>query len=402
MTTNRTLDRALVERLFGDPEEWCGISASNAGATQECPARLAFPQIHESGEAAERGNALHEFARRVTKNPATRDSALGEVPEDWRHTAAGMDVASALYGMTIEGCELAYALNVKTRKVRFIGENIHRYYNEELLKQGKPKLSRYEIPMSMDVVGKFSDAVNADIPCETDYKSGRSIGDPAEHWQRRLCASTLIFHYDASEAISRVAYIWDNGDIKLDGAPFTLFDAEDFCDEMVKTIDAVWQARLLVANGIMPTVSPSDTACNYCSAINSCPYYLNFARAMAGRMDEINGLELTALTGPELLKVWEDVKRAGKVVEAMVGDGGRLKALAKTNPFGDDQYEVAPKAQKGRSSFSATNARGELVKAWGKLGYTDEQIQAELAKLNVQGPEIQVFTKRKRQLPLVA
>lgn len=396
MTTNRTLDWALVERMFGSTEEWCGISASNAGAVKDCPARLALPQVRESSEQAERGNALHEFARKVTKNPNTRDVALLDVPDEWRHTAAGMNLDSALFGLEVLGCELAFALDVKKRTVRFIGENIARDYNGELLKQGKPKLSRYEIPMSMDIVGKVGE-----IPCELDWKSGRSIGDPAEHWQRRLCAAALIFHYDASEAFSRVGYIWDNGDIKPDGAPFTLFDAEDFCDDMVKTIDAVWQARLLVANGIMPTVAPSDSACNYCSAINSCPYYLNFAYAMAGRMDEINKLELTTLSGPEMLKVWEDVKRAAKVVEAMVGDGGRLKKLAKENPFGDDKYEVAPKAQPGRKSFNGSLARGELVKAWGKLGLTDEEIEKEMAKLNTQGPPIEVYTKRKRQLPVV-
>lgn len=363
-----------IEEMYGSPEGWSGISASAAGATIECPARLALPQARATSDAAERGNELHAFARIVTVNPSGRDQALLDVPEKWRHTAAGMDIALALEGLQVVGCERAYALNVNDRTVRFIGENIDRGYNEELKRQGQPLLGRYEIPFTIDV-----EAFHGATPVELDYKSGQSIGDPSEHWQRRICATGLMIYHDTPTAISRVAYIWDDGTIHPDGTEFSILDAEDYCDILVKAIDAVWEARRLFSNRIMPTVYPSDTACKYCPAVMSCPYQTNIAKSMLGKLQAIeNGPELSALTPEELGQVWEMAKTAESIVTPLLKN---LKGIADTTPLPVGPGHEVRWQTKSRKYFNDAAARGMIVTLLGRLGHSDEEISSQMKKL---------------------
>ena len=395
MTTRIGLDVNLMIAMYGDPELWCGVSASGAGAMIACPARLALPAAYTTSEAADRGTELHAYARTVTVNPDGREQALKDVPEKWRHTAAGMNLGEALEGLRVVGCERAYALNVKERTVRFIGENIDRKYNETLKAKGEAPLSRYEIPFTMDVEAFFDD----DTPVELDYKSGQHIGDPAEHWQRRICAIGLMIFHDAPTAISRVAYIWDDGRIVPDGHEFGALDVDDFCDTLMHAIDKVWEARLLFANGIMPAISPSDEACTFCPAVSSCPYYTNFAKAMLGRLAEIQtGPELSSLTDDEKGKVWEECKKAEKIIETLL-TGLKKMAEQKAFPVGD-KYEVRP-IDKGRTYFDDSKARGLIVTLLGRAGANEKEIETTMKGLHGK-TEFQEFRKVKRQLPMAS
>lgn len=388
MTDRIGLDTNLLIAQFGEPETWCGISASGVGPTIECPTRLALPAAFTKSDAADRGNELHAFARIVTVNPSGRAQALLDMPEKWRHTAEGMDLVGALDGLRVVGCERAYALDVKERKVRYIGEDIGRNYQRE------QPLGRYEVPFTMDV-----EAFYGDTPVELDYKSGQSIGDPMEHWQRRVCAVGLMIFHDTPTAISRVAYIWDDGRIMPDGCEFSVLDVDDFCDTIVKAIDRVWEARLLLANGIMPSVSPSDDACKYCPAMMSCPYYTNTAKAMLGKLQDIEkGPELSALSLEELGKVWEMAKTIEKLVEPLI-DGIKLMAAKQPIPVGE-KYEVRP-APRSRTYFDDSKARGMIVRLLAESGATEEEIQSKLKSLSGKTDYVE-FRKVKRHLTLVA
>lgn len=357
------------------------ISASSAGPTIECPARLALPAARTTSEAADRGTELHEFCRVVTKNPGAREEALKAVPEKWRHTAAGINLAEALEGLKIVGCERAYALDVEKHTVRYIGENINREYGP---------CSRYEIPFSIDVEASVDG-----IPVELDYKSGQSIGDPQQHWQRRICAIGLMLFHDTPTAISRVTYIWDDGKIVSDGCEFSLFDVDEFCTTLKNTIDRVYEARELLASGVMPTVYPSDTACAFCPALTSCPAHTNFAKAMLGRLGDIEkGPELSSLTPEERGTVWAQLKQAEKIVEMT------LASLKKMTPFPvGEEHEVRPTA-KSRSYFDDAKARGLIVTLLDQAGVSEDEIKAKLASLNGR-TEYAEFRKQKR-LPQVA
>lgn len=403
MSARIGLDVTLLLKMFGDPDEWSGISGSSAGATIECPARLALPQAHTRGEAATRGNELHAFARVCTVNPAAREKALADVPEKYRHTAAGMNLDLALDGLRVVGCERAYALDVKKHTVRFIGENIERDYNKVLEAQGKPRLGRYEIPFTLDV-----EAFAGDIPVELDYKSGQSIGPVEDHWQRRVCATGLMMFHDTATAISRVAYIWDNGEIKPDGYEFSILDAEEYCDTLVTAIDAVWTARLLLANGIMPDIFPSDSACNYCSAMTSCPYWMNIAKAMLGKLQAVEkGPELSTLTLEELGQVWDMAKKAEKILEPLFKgmkkviqpgptEDGEIPEV-KPLPIGDKEVRPVPRS---KTFFDASKARGFIVTLMQRSGATQEEIDAKIESLNGK-TEYEEYRTVKRQLPMV-
>ncbi len=358
------------------------MSSSNAGAVILCPPRAILPQVREAaGERADRGTCLHEFARVVAVQPERRAEALAAVPEEYRHTAQGMNVALALDGLMVLGCEMAYALNVETKTTRFIGENIGRNYGAT---------SKYEVPFTVDVEAVVD---GEGTPVELDYKSGQSIGPVAEHWQRRVCSTGLMLFHGASTAISRVAYIWDDGSIHPDGHEFNAFEAEDFCDEMKKAIDAVHAAEAQLYGGEMPTVHPSDDACKYCPALTSCPAHTNFAKAMLGKLQAIEkGPELSALSPEDMLEAWEIAKKAEKISEAVLKS---LKAIAAETPFGDDKYEVRPKMKGGKSFFDAGKARGKIVTLLGRLGASEEEIEKELADLNGKGSDYPEFRKCK-------
>jgi hypothetical protein len=207
----------------------------------------------------------------------------------------------------------------------------------------------------------------------------------------------MLFH-GASTVISRVAYIWDDGRIFHDGCSFGLLEVEDFCEQLVRMIDAVWSARLLLANGVMPAVNPSDTACKYCPAIASCPAHTNFAKAMLGRLQSIaEGPELSSLTDEERGVIWEEAKKAEKIVEGVLASLKKMAAQAAI-PVGD-KYEVRP-MDRSKTYFDDSKARGLIVQLLGQMGETEEEIQAKLKGLTGKTSYVE-FRKVKRQLPMV-
>lgn len=355
---------------------WTGLSASGVGAAIICPSRLVLPAAHTSSDAAARGDSLHEFARICGKTPEARDEALKAVPDDWKFTAEGMNIQQALEGLTIVGFERAYALNVKTGVVRFIGEDIGRDYNGTLAKNGQAPLDKYDVPFTIDVEGR-SNFLN--MPTELDYKSGQNVGDPAEHWQRRICATGLMLYYDEPTAISRIAYIWMDGSIHPDGCEFSILDTEEFLETCVRTIDAIEEAKRTFASGRMPVINPDEEACKYCPALTSCPYWTNFAKSMLGRMQAIeNGPELSELTPEEMGKAWEDAKKAEKIAEMTIK---ALKLMASKNPFPvGEKYEVRSK-EKSRTYFDDGKARGLIVTLMTRAGSEPQEIEQQLEAL---------------------
>jgi hypothetical protein len=245
--------------------------------------------------------------------------------------------------------------------------------------------------MSMDVVAFWND-----VPGEMDYKSGQSVGNPEEHWQRRLCATALMFFYDSPTAFSRVVYIWDDGSLHPDGCDFTCIDADGFCDEMVETIDAVWDARDLFAGGVMPDVYPDDDTCSYCPAQMSCPYWTNFAMAMAGRLQAIeSGPTVEAMAPTELARVWEDSKQAETIAEHTLKG---LKVIAAKQPIAIGDTHVVEGRERSRTYFDDAKARGLIIILAARAGMSDEETNAALAELNGKT----AYTEfRKVKLPVV-
>lgn len=382
---------------------WTGITGSAAGDTEACPARLALPTCREpAGERAERGNELHAFARCVTIDPANREKYIAAVSEEYRHTAKGMNLEAALDDIEVLGCEVAFVLNVKDQTCRRIGDNINRQYVEHLAETNQPPLTLYDIPFTVDVLGR-SKVTKA--PVELDYKSGQSIGEIEEHAQRQISAAGLMFYFDVDEVISRVAYIWDNGNINHDGFPFTTLDAWDVCDRQKATIDRVIEARKQLANGVMPTVYPDrDRQCKYCNAFNYCPYWNNLIKSAIHPasylgpefVSVLEGLPISETAQAELFDKIKDAQRLFDEVE------DKLKERIYRNPLPlNDEYEYRAKEQAGRTSFNASKARGLIVTLLTEAGYSQPEIDTTMATLLTKGAPFPVIRKLKRKLPLL-
>jgi hypothetical protein len=355
--------------------EYFGASASGIGAMLGCPARMVLPQSRSTGEWAIRGNILHNYCRLIGLDPKNRETALAEITDPKiRATAEAINLEAALDGIEVVAFERAYILNVKTRTVRIAGDNIERKYDDALSAKGMEPLGLYDVPATIDVVGMVGG-----IPVELDYKSGMSIGDPAIHWQRRVCSVALMIEYGTATAISRVAYIKEDGSIIPDGCEFSCMDIDDYCDQVVVAIDAVIAARKMLAAGKMPTVYPSDENCKYCPGFLSCPAHTNFAKAMLGKLQAIeNGPELSALTPSELGAVWEMLKTSEAIVKSSMAS---LKIFAEqgTIPVGTE-HEIRPQ-QKSRSYFDQSKARGLLTLLMTKAGSTDTEITDKIKSL---------------------
>ncbi len=382
------------------PENWelqyTGASASGVGPMIGCPPRMALPQSRTTGEYAIRGNIIHNFCRLIGFNPDNREAALAEISDPKiRATCAGINLDEVFAGTATVAFERAYILNVKSRTVRLAGDNIERKYNEALVSKGLEPLGLYDVPATIDVVG-----MDGDVPVETDYKSGLSIGDPEVHWQRRICAIALMLHYGTATAKSRVAYVKEDGQILLDGCEFSCMDIDDFCDEVVRAIDAVIAAKAMLAARQMPTVYPSDDNCKYCNALTSCPYYLNLAKAMIGDLEAVeNGPDLRTLSREQMGALWDKRKKFQTILDNIETVG---KILAEDAPLiVDDEWEIRPNYQAGRMNFDDAAARGEIVKLMYAMGSTEEQVTAKIKSLSKQGRSFAKFLKVKRALPVV-
>lgn len=383
------MSHALMVAMFGDEDSGCGVSGSGVGDMIACPARLALPQAREvAGDEADRGNVIHEFCRTTTVNPAARAQALLDIDDDViRATCSAINLEGALDGLTVVGCERAYALNVDTKTVRFIGTNVGRNYG---------KVSRYEVPFTVDV-----EARAGDVPVELDWKSGQHIGKVKDHWQRRTCAAGLIYLYDTPTAISRVGYIKEDGSVVPDGDEFSILDAEDYCDEIKVAIDKVWAARLQIASGIMPAVNADrDAQCRYCSAFVSCPYWTNLVKGASGKLREIEkGPDLMEVTAEEAGAVMDYIKDVLKVA-GKLEDALKERALKEPLPI-NDKKEYRAGEVSGKSFFDAAAARGLLIIMMGRAGLSEEEITEKMAALNKQGPSHMSITKKNRVLPVL-
>lgn len=375
---------------------WLGITGSAAYDVVACPPRVALPRCKEAaGERAERGNELHLFCQRVSEDPTNRPKWEELVSEEYRHTAKGINLDAALEGIEVLGCEVAFVLNVKDRTCRMIGRNIDRQYEKYA------ELGKYDIPFTVDVLGRSTDL---GTPVELDYKSGQSIGEVEEHGQRKISSTGLMLHYGTDEAISRVAYIWESGEIKHDGHEFSVLDADEVCETMVAAIDAACRVIEQLKNRETPTVFPDrDKQCKYCDAFHYCPYWNNLAHsATNGAPEGWPSLEQIekGLSAEELGRTFNRVKDVLKVLLELED---KLKERVKKGedlPI-DAKWEFRGEERNGKEYFDASAARGLLVTLLGRSGLSDEEITAEMAKLTKTGkPYIEV--KRRKRLPVVS
>jgi CRISPR/Cas system-associated exonuclease Cas4 (RecB family) len=302
------------------------FSASALHVVQACAASVALPQVQNTGERAERGNAIHAFCEAVT-NGVDRAEALMQVPAEWRETCRHLDVRDGT-------AEVAYAVRVGDGKARLLGRSIGRNY----------QIGMGEVAGTADLV-----RVEVDRVVVADYKTGRVEVEPAE---RNAQLHFLAYAASQVESVSRarveIVYIHEDGSSRTDAADLDAFDLAEVSRRLRQTWEAVAQARDAVKAGRQPPLREGPH-CTYCPARRGCPAKVALIRQLAEPAD-LRERFLAELTPETARLAYERLGRA----RALMGDlTAALYAYAAENPIALDDGRVFGPTETTREELDA-------------------------------------------------
>lgn len=343
-------------------------SFSTGERGEACAASHALPRVLSSGEPAEIGKDIHDYLRMVAPDPSSKSRALARLTPELRSRCAAIDVPTALDGLEHVETETAYALDLESGKVRFLGKDLARKY---------PPLAPTEIAGALDVEARH---VRRRLPIAVDWKTGRGeVTPPADNMQVGIQAFVRARMMGADEAIGRLAFIDEEGNVESVEHKFNALDLENVFERWRDTARRIKEAEALVARGEMPTVRMTPL-CGYCPARPHCPAIVGFAKAMVGDLEEMKlGLEM--MTADRMGEAWYKAKLAAKLAEEVV-DALKLVAADMVLPLPDGK-EVRAIPMPGKLGFSKENAIAQLR----ERGAGDEDID----RLMVRGAAFSSF-----------
>lgn len=350
------------------------FTASSAARAAACPASCALPATSSTSSYAERGRSIHAFIRRVLVG-TSREAALALVDPQWRATCAGIDFEQVCSDLTDVRVELAFAWNVKTRKARFIGENLERNYGPR---------DPWEICGTSDIIGFDYRA----RPVVWDTKAGHQrVTAIPENWQMRFFGIVLRALYGAPEVDGRLGYVRESGNILRTAHTLDGFALDEFEDELESAAERVVRAREDFAAGKRLRVVQGDEQCQFCEATASCPANVALARSMVSDIGDLAAKaerDLQAMTPRELGDVYEKLGNMKRLVE-IVDDG--LKVVGAHRPFELADGRTVEMTSREVERFQK-NAAIELLRS---KGATEAEISAlfetrvESAGLRIKG-----------------
>jgi len=292
-------------------------TASGLEREIECPASAVLgPVVHESGEDAERGNAIHVFCRAVIAG-TPRVIALAQVPDgEWRETCEHIDFAVLCGGVLGVRAEVAYRINIETDTARELGINLGRKY---------PPRAANDIDGTNDFEGKTISG----RWIVTDIKTGFKLVTPCKtNPQMAFHASALMLKHDVDEVEARIAYIGVGGEIGFESHVFTRFEVDTYLDELRARRERIARANERLKAGERLEVHAGDW-CQYCQVKDSCPRFTALAHAMLGDLRDAQqqwGTLSDEQKATVFLQAYEARDLAERVIESM-------KALARVNPI---------------------------------------------------------------------
>ena len=330
-------------------------SFSSGERAEACPPSHVLPRVLVTSDAADIGTDIHGFLKVVAADPAARSLALERLPPELRDRCAAIDVASALHGLENVRTETAYAVDVESGAVRFLGQDLGRQY---------PELAPTEVCGALDV-----DADAGDVVVAVDWKTGRGeVTPPEENLQVGIQAYAIAKHRGASSAIGRLAFIDEDGGVTPVEHHFNALDLQRLLERWRNAVRRVHEAAAQHVEGKMPTVR-AGTWCGYCPARPHCPAIVAFAKIMLGEL-EADRVGLEMLTPERQGEAWLRAKTAVKLAEDVL-EG--LRTIAKDEPIPlPDGKEVRP-VMSSRSFVNGKRAL-ELLR---QRGLRDEDLAAE-------------------------
>lgn len=238
------------------------ISGSKLPLVMACPASAALPEIDTpAGPPAVAGTIRHRFLELVGQGIDPVEAAA-EAPAEYRPFLLAIDPSAIRRGAVTEA---AFALDWRARTARYLGANLGRRYD-----QIDPPLGPTEIPLTIDVFGLDLEQRRA---LAEDWKTGRSrFGPPEEYPQTAAAALAIAWSWpEVLDVDVGLLYVENaTGEVHPSRGALDVFGLEAFADGLEAAMDAVGEARALVAAGGTPTVRPGDH-CSHCPAFKACP-----------------------------------------------------------------------------------------------------------------------------------
>ncbi len=269
--------------------------------------------------------------------------------------------------------EQAYAIDMATGGISFLGDNIERKYQEACKKLYRRELRVTEIPLTLDVEATHK---KTGQPCALDWKSGQYTKPARELWQMKLQSYVLAVKYDAPSVLSRVVYIEPKGNVWIDEHVFNRMELDLIPGEVLAIMNRVAQA-----DG--STVYSGDW-CKFCPALLTCPATTALAPLFITDLEGMTSGTMTlAHVGKakaKLTLIEGMAKKAKERLNAIINEKGEVPA--------DDGY-VWRSTEQSKAYFDAAAARGLLV----QLGATD----AQLAKLSSKTSTYPVIRRSKKK-----
>jgi hypothetical protein len=345
-------------------------SASAVDRVDHCPpSHVLRPRAEESGDYAERGNHIHEFARRAGPAYLRGDTsefalALSCVPLEYQATCNQLDFATALSDLTIVQTEPAYALDAQSGSVVALGNNIAREYAQSCQKLYRRDIGEFEFCSSLDVEAMHADG----HPCATDWKSGMKNKSAADMWQMRIQCYCLAIKYDAAAVWARVVYIDEDGSVTIDSYLFSRMELDSVPGDLMAILARVMKAQAEIDAGLQPTVYPSAEICKYCPALRSCHAQTALVKAMLTDID-LEGLDVSGLTIGQVGSAWGKLKQYAQLAKKLE-DSLKARLYQEGAVPADKGYEYRV-TDGSKTSMDQDKARGLLV----MLGATPEQMK---------------------------
>lgn len=339
----------IVEMPFARP------SASNAEAFVKCGASHVLPQSDKHGDYRDKGSEAHEPLAAVINNRVPQTTLRGVM------AVKDFNLGEVLEGTHTRRAETAYAVNVKEKTARYLGQDLGRNYG---------KLEPYEIPCTIDVEAKLS---SDGRPWIRDWK----FGTYASWWQ--LLVQGMAIAYGAADD-EEPAYEVDAGFVFIDA---TVHGAWYFEEKKILSLEEIDEAAEALYNAWQrveqwgqafqesKTVPPQAVGdwCKYCKAFTSCPSQWKLVGAL---LNDLTGIEqsIPEYTPEDMGLAWAKVRSVKAQLER-IEDAIKGAALREAVPLPSGKYLQMIECQ-GRVSVDKDIAQQTIR----RLGGSDADIDA--------------------------
>jgi hypothetical protein len=193
-------------------------SASKLQLAMTCAGSAVYERADNVSVYGETGSDIHAFMRALSS--MSRDEALERLPDALRERCEAIDLEAL--PVSHWQAEMAFAYDVETEQVRFLGHDIGRNYG--------PRESDTELFVSIDAYAH--DEAVGDV-FVGDWKTGRGKVEPvASNWQLRLGALAAARHAGVERVRAAVVQLPEGGLPFVDLVEWDEFDLSMFAAEL--------------------------------------------------------------------------------------------------------------------------------------------------------------------------